>query len=443
MRYITPVIALGLALLAGPAVRADTVDVSSTTLLTVGEQTRGGVRGETPELVTVAPAYEILNIAARDVTNPIARDLQLVISTWGSYELADRRWDNGTSSDVTGDVVTGYLSGRLLDDVLTLRLGRAHVMTGVARMIQLDGGEAIVTLPYGVRFSGYAGVPVSQRFTSRSGVRSWNPVAGDLAYGGRAAWYYAMPGYAGRGLDVGASANVVQNDGDPVRQEVGADFRLQPLARNLTVSGFGAFSLYDERFSEGNLAVSYTILPPLHLTADWRYTAPDLFLSRSSILSVFSAENRNDFGGGVRYELTKELEVGADYHLAIEPGEDGDYYGHLAQASLEWERGRTKAGAEVFYLDNLENGYVGGRLFGRQDYGRYFAAADVLGHFFREQINDEDFSISGTLSAGVDLVKGFSAVVAGRAGMNPFLEQTYDVMAKLVYNQTYRIREVR
>jgi hypothetical protein len=27
--------------------------------------------------------------------------------------------------------------------------------------------------------------------------------------------------------------------------------------------------------------------------------------------------------------------------------------------------------------------------------------------------------------------------------MTPFLEQTYDVMAKLVYNQSYRIREVR
>lgn len=443
MRNITPVIALGLALLAAPAVRADTIDVSSTTFLTVGEQTRGGRSGETPELVTVAPLYEILNIAARGITNPIANDLQLVISTWGSYELSDPRWDNGTSSDLTGDVVTGYLSGRLLGDALTLRLGRAHVMTGVARMIQLDGGEAIVALPFGIRISGYAGVPVSQRFSSRSGVRSWNPVAGDLAYGGRAAWYLAIPGYSGRGLDVGASANFVEDGGDPVRQEVGADFRLQPFAKSLTFSGFGGFSLYDERFSEGNLAVSWAAMPRLHVTADWRYTAPDLLLSRSSVLSVFSDEDRNDFGGGVRYELTKELELGADYHLAIEPGEDGDYYGHIAEGSLEWGRGATRAGGEVFFLDNEENGYFGGRVFGRQDFGRFFATADVLAHLFRDQINGEDYALTGTLSAGTELAKGFSAVVAGRAGMTPFLEQTYDVMAKLVYNQSYRIREVR
>ena len=58
-------------------------------------------------------------------------------------------------------------------------------------------------------------------------------------------------------------------------------------------------------------------------------------------------------------------------------------------------------------------------------------------------MNGEDFAVTGTLSAGVELAKGFSAVVAGRAGVTPFLEQTFDVMAKLVYNQTYRIREVR
>jgi hypothetical protein len=268
-------------------------------------------------------------------------------------------------------------------------------------------------------------------------------VAGDLAYGGRAAFFYAIPGYSGRGLDLGASANFVEDDGDPVRQEVGADFRLQPLAKNLTVFGFGAFSLYDERFSEGNLAVSWTALPRLHVTADWRYTAPDLFLARNSILSVFSAEDRNDVGGGVRYELSREIDVGVDYHLVIQPDDDGDYFGHLAEAGVGWERGDTSAGGEIFFLDSLENGYVGGRLFGRQDFGRYFATADVLAHVFEEEVNGEDFSISGTLSAGVDLAKGFSAVVAGRAGVTPFLEQTYDVMAKLVYNQTYRIREVR
>ena len=75
--------------------------------------------------------------------------------------------------------------------------------------------------------------------------------------------------------------------------------------------------------------------------------------------------------------------------------------------------------------------------------GRFFAAADVLAHFFRERVNGEKTAVTGALTGGVELARGFSAVVSGRAGVTPFFEQTYDVMAKLVYNATYRIQEVR
>ena len=66
----TPFIAAALALLAGSGARADTVEVSSTTLINAGQQTRDGRSGGKPELVTVVPAYEILSISARDVRTP-------------------------------------------------------------------------------------------------------------------------------------------------------------------------------------------------------------------------------------------------------------------------------------------------------------------------------------------------------------------------------------
>ena len=34
-------------------------------------------------------------------------------------------------------------------------------------------------------------------------------------------------------------------------------------------------------------------------------------------------------------------------------------------------------------------------------------------------------------------------VLAGHAGTTPFLEQQADLLVKLVYNQTYRVREVK
>ncbi len=445
MRISRPLAAAVLAL-AAAAARAATVDVTSTTMLQLGQQTRGGSNPFDPQLVTVAPAFEILSISARDVASwNKADDLSLFVSTWGSYELSDRRWDTGTTSNLNGDVVTGYAQLHLLSRHLTLRVGREMVKTGVARMIQIDGGEALAVLPGGFRIQAYAGSPVTQRFGVRDAIRSWNPVGGDLAYGGRLAFAYGFAGYPGRGIELGASANMVKDGGSPVREEVGADLRFQPY-RDLTFSGLAAYSVYDERPSELLARVSYSVTRALRIDADAQYTAPDLFLARNSILSVFSAEDRADFGGAVSYEVRHGLGVGAGYHLVLEPGEaEGSkkYNGTEAAAHVEWEHGATLAGAEVEYLDALDNGYTALRLFGRREFGRFFATADVLGHLFREKVNGQDFAVTGTLTAGVDLAKGFSAVISGNAGVTPFLEQTYNVMAKLAYNSTYRMREVR
>jgi hypothetical protein len=437
-------LAAALALLAGSAARAGTIEASSTTLLNVARQTRGGVPGGTPDLVTTAPAFEIMSITARDLLNG-PNDLTIVLSTWGSYDFDDRRWDNGTTSDLTGDVMTGYVQGKLLDRRLTLRAGRAQVQTGVARMIHLDGGEVIGLLPAGLRLSAYAGVPVSQRFTTRQGIRNWNPLGGDLAWGGRLGWSLATPGIAGRGLDVGASVNVVSDDGDPVRQEVGADLRLRPIAPVL-VSAFGAYSLYDERFAEANLRAGFNATRALLLEADYQFLAPDLFLARNSILSVFSATERHAAGANATYRFGRGFSVGAGYHALLEPDDEGngaDELGHDADAFVQWTRKETLAGVEGFVLDAFENGYVGGRVFGRQGFGRAFAAADVLLHVFREDVNGESSAVTGTLSAGYEVLKGLSAVVSGRAGITPFLEETFEVMAKLAYGQTYVKTEVR
>jgi hypothetical protein len=459
MLFVKRLAALLALALAGRPALADTVDVTSTTLIRVGQETRAGSSGSSPSLDTVAPAFEMLSISARGVTNPIADDLAIVVSTWGSYELADRRWDNGTGSNLTGEVVTGYLQGRFLGRRLTLRVGREHVMTGAARMIHLDGGEAIAVLPLGVRLSAYAGVPVSQRFTTRRSLctvepngqtvcgneHSWNPAGGDIAYGGRAAWSYGFAGFPGRGIDLGVSANVVTDHGDPVRQEVAADVRLQPAA-SFSITGFGAYSLYDERESELGARATWSATRALRIEADAKHQNPDLLLARNSILSVFSASQRRTFGGGLFYRLARGVQVGGTYHVVQEPGReitDDKRLGHEADASLEWERGHTLLGAEVSYLDALENGYVAGRLFGRQEYGRIFAAVDVMSHFFREKVNEESMAVTGALTGGIELARGWSAVISGRAGVTPFFEQTFDVMAKLVYNQTYRIREVR
>jgi hypothetical protein len=438
-----------LALLASTPARADTVEARSTTFLTVGQDTRyrGGSK---PDLVTVAPAYEILSITARDIDTAVA-DFQVVLSTWGAVDLAKRRWDSGTTSNssLTADVTTGYIQAQLAGRHLTLRVGRTSVASGSARMIQIDGGEVVAAVPLGkvdLKLEGYGGVPTSQRFESRSGEKSWNPTGGTVAYGGRAGLALPIAGLPGRALEVAGSANVVKDGSDLVRQEVGGDVRLQPFPRSdLVLTGFGTYDTYDHRFSEASATVSASATPRLHLSADWRFVEPGLLLSRSSILSVFSANTWSEYGGGLRYDLGRGIHLGGDAHLRVEAG-DGDAGGHTGAdlaGRLDWESSLGSAGAELSYLDARENGYVGARVHGRRNLGRIFVTADVLAQFFEKSVNGQGQAVTGTLSAGYDLTRGFSALVSGGAGMNPFLEQTFDVMVKLAYNQTYVTREVR
>ncbi len=441
----TPLLA-ALVLLASPAVRADTVEARSTTLLTVGQETRfrGGTK---PELETVAPAYEILSVTARDIQLGFA-EAEAVLSTWGSADLGERRWNSGVDSTFTGDVTTGYIQLRTLDRHLTLRGGRSMVPTGFARMIQIDGGYALADVPLGpvgLKVSGYGGVPTSQRFQSRSGEKSWNPTAGTLAYGSRVALSVPVGGLAGRGLELGANLNEVRDGSEAVREEVGGDIRFQPFARsNLVLTGFGAYSLFDERVSEASAAASVSPTRKLHLTADWRYAEPSLLLARNSILSVFTASTWNEFGAGAAYDFGRGLHAGLDAHLRVEPGEQsGTHVGTDLAGRMDWAAGPTSAGAEITYLDAVLNGYTGFRVYARRDLGRTFVAGDVLGQIFRESVNGQDGAVTGTLTGGLNLTHGFSAVLSGTAGMTPYLEQTYDIMVKLAYNQTYQTREVR
>ena len=441
MRKLTLLAAFALA---ATTARAQTIQATSTTMLTIGQQARGGVPGQEPDLVTVAPAFEILSVSARGIRNPLADDLEIVVSTWGSWELADPRWDAGTTSDLNGDVVTGYVRGKLLKRRLSVTAGRAMVSMGASRFLQLDGGEASMRLPLGFQLQAYGGSPVSQRFQSREGPKSWNPAGGDVAFGGRVGWSTFWPGASGKGLDVGAFTSWVLDGDDTARDDVGGDFRFQPLG-NLTFSGFGVFSLTEERLGDATVQAFWSLSRAVHLTADWRYTAPDLMLPRTSILAVFADSNRNSLGGGATWNATENLTLGADAHVVIEPGDQpgDDSYGWEAVLRADLTRGAGIYGAELSSLDSYENGYVGARVYARREFGPAFGAADVLAHFFREDVNDESLALTGILTAGYRIGGGWSAVVSGRAGMNPFFEQQYDAMVKLAYNQTYTVREVR
>jgi len=429
-------VALALAALAvtGGIARADTIRASSTTLVMSREN---AIRGELEETL---PIFEILSVTASDISTSFAQDVEVALSTWGAVDLNDiRAWQNGTFTDrrVTGDVDVAYVKGDLLDRRLVVRLGRQFVPDGTSRMVHLDGGQLRLRLPAGFGVSAYAGSPVAPRFGARGGLGygSIGNHRGNFATGGRV--NYAVPAR----LDVGLSTAIVNDRGDPSRRDLGADFRVF-LPRNLQLSGSAFYSLYDERLGEGEASLSWRRSRALEAAVQYRHVEPDLFLPRTSILSVFANDERNEAGGWVRVVPLRALVVDADYYALFEdPGT-----GHRARAKGTYTlMRRTDVGAEALLLRHSEedDGYFMGRAFATHGRGPFDVTFDLVSYFLEQDINGEDLALTATGTIGWRFMQGFKVLVAGSGGTTPYLTRHFDVLAKLVYDQIYVTREVR
>ncbi len=423
-------VVLLLALFAPLGASADVVEASSTTIVSARKEYRDG------QAIGVVPIYELLSVSARDVTNPYVDGLQIVMSTWGEVDAQNARWDwFGTGSRLKGDLDLLYIQGEFAKRALMVQLGRMFVADGTSRMTQLDGGQARLVLPFGLGVSGYAGLPVAARFSERGGSETWNPIRGDFAAGGRV--FYVLPRWG----EVGASLAWVSDHGDPSRQDVGFDLRVTPW-RSITVLGNGFFSMYEHwRMGQANAAVLWQAIPALQLGLEYRHIEPDLFLPRDSILAVFASASRDEAGFSVHAGPFQRVTLDGDYHYVVD-SDRAD--GHRLHGRVTWQVLRaTAVGADVDWLYDPLNGYVFGRLFASQDLDRLRITADIQDAKFSKAVNAYDNSFLATATVGYRIGGGWAALVAGSAGVTPLLSSRFDVMAKLAYNQSYRLREVR
>jgi hypothetical protein len=417
------------ALLAAP-VRADTVRANSTTLFYSREDPYAG------ELDRVAPIFEILSVTATDIQTGFAEEVEIALSTWGALDLADiRRWQNGgtAGSRASGDVDIAYVKGELLDRRLVLRVGRQLVAEGNARMVHIDGGELRLRLPASFGLSAYAGAVVAPRFAGRGGEYMTGNHRANFATGGRVSWFY--PGL----LELGASYAFANDRGDVSRNDAGADLRLF-LPRQLFATASGWYSLYEERLGEGAVSLGWRGSRRLQGTVDYRHVEPDLFLPRTSILSVFSEDQRDEVGGAVRVEPIPAVFVDADYHALFEEVDTG----HRARVKGTWHpRAAYDVGGEAVLLTHPDDaGYVLTRAFAAWRQRAFDVTGDLLAVFLDRQVNGEDLELTATASVAYKFAPGWKVLLAAAGGTNPFLERHLDVLAKLVYDQTYVTREV-
>ena len=399
------------AIWASPLAASQTVDTTAQAFSQGRPDPRDG------SVATVVPNLVSASVVATDIKSPLLQDVRLVVSGWGGATVGDPL--NGKVG--VGDLDIGYLQSD--SRYLVLRLGRQFLVGGVTRGLQLDGAFAGLLFPSSFGLDAYGGVPVAPIFGAAKG---------DAIGGGR---FYWRPSF---GTEVGASFVELFDRGIVGRQDAGVDARWAARA-DLVLQGSALFSLIEQRLEEGEAMVTYTPFRALLLELDWRRVAPDLYISRASLFSVFSEERRDEAGGTAFVQLSPRLSANAECHLLWMPE------GTAQRAALELRYrlgpdGATQVALEGRLLDTPMNGYVQARAYlTHRVPSSLFVTVESDAYFFLQPINGHTAAYTATLTAGYDILPAWRVTLAAAGGSTPFLQWDLQYIAKLTWTPRFKL----
>jgi len=404
---------------AASTARGQTIEASATTVVNGRADPRDGV------IHTAVPAFELVSLRARDLQVKGVNDLTLILSGWGEVALGDP-WDGKHGA---GDLDVAFAEGKLWRRRIAVRLGRQLLVVGAGRNLAFDGVNVTFAPWAFAGISAQAGIPVTPRFAVDRG---------DAMVGGRA---FVRPGF---GSEAGVSLLQVLDDGQIARRDLAFDARVVPRRLPaVALNGFALFSLYERRLGEGQATASWQIGPRVEVTGGYRRTAPDLFLPRNSIFSVFSQETRDEVGGYAYFRIWRRLRLQGDYHLVV----DASGTGHDASAKLTDTvdaDGRTTVGIESRRLALPVAGYTMARAFASMRATPVLVATlDASSFFFDADVNGVRYSFAGVATLGYGFRPRWRALVTAIGSVTPFAERRFEAMAKLVYDLSLRVGPVK
>jgi hypothetical protein len=405
-----------LLFLAPRAANGQSIDASTTAMSLGLVDPRDGVAH------SVDPNVLSLSLTASNLKTPYA-DVRIVVSGWGAATA-------GQPADphvLSGDLDVAYVEASALNGERTLRAGRQFIVTGSAQMLEIDGAAFTAAMHTGPGVTLFGGAPTVPRFAT---------ALGDAVGGARAFYRFAFD------TEIGASYIYLLDHGLVAREDAGVDGRAQ-LTPKLNLSGFALVSVIEQRLVEANITAGYQLLPNLLFSIDGRQVSPDLYLLRSSILSVFTEETEDEGGGQLFWQPHDRVGISADYHVVFEPSPEG--VGHRAGTSIRFRLGpdrKTQVGVEGRLLYLPTNGYWQARAFATQRlWDRAFITLESDNYFFQQPVNGVRQSITGTVAAGYEFTPGWTATISGMAGETPFLFREVQGMAKVTWTPSYHIKE--
>lgn len=389
----------------GAAAESIPITVSSTTLFAARPEWRDG------QTHTATPIIERVGLWTGALDATYVQDLRVTVLGWG---LVDPSVASGERA-AAGDVDLAFVEGTLIKRHVTFRLGRQLMTGGAVRAMSMDGLSSEVRIWRGLGVSGFGGVPVLPRFAVGRG---------DALAGTRVFWRQSID------TEIGASFVHLQDRGIAGRQDLGIDARYVPH-RNWFFNGSAIWSLLEHRLAEGEIGARWQPLLSVQLLAMYRRTAPDLFISRASIFSVFAEERRDEAGGGAFWKPLRWLALYGDCRMLWLDQGTGLDAALRATANV----GVSTVGAQARFFREPVNNYWQARVFGVQPLSRIFSlSGDLDAYWFEHSINAVPRSFSASASANYAFAPGWRAVLSGIAGDTPFFSHRFEVLARVAFD---------
>jgi hypothetical protein len=282
----------------------------------------------------------------------------------------------------------------------------------------IDGVYTGVDLDVGLRASGFFGATVNPRFDYDRG---------DWQGGGRLAWRWTGPG------EVGLAFAHRRRGGEIFREELALDsFYWVGPTRWM---GLAVLSPRDARLVEGRIAGTVWPVDEVAVTVDFEHTAPDLFIPRDSIFSVFAETSHESIGADVAWALSPYYEVLAGFRGILLEGDWLGYEVELGGTAYREPAHRSLIGLELRRHSEDQNSYSRARaLTGLELVRGVKVAAEAYGYYYDEPINgDGDGSLLGQASLIYDF--GPSMRLAGTlaSGFTPFSNFQLEGLVRFEY----------
>ncbi len=407
--------ALLLVVAAAPnaAAQATTVNVSSTTLFAARPEWRDG------QSHTATPFLERVGLSTAGPDTAWFKDVRFNVLAWA---LADPSVLSGERV-LAGDVDLAYVQATVFARRLSLRLGRQLVIGGAVRATSIDGLNTELMIWRGIGVSAYGGVPVVSRFAV---------ARGDGIAGGRAFWRKSID------TEMGVSFIELLDHGLTSRRDLGIDARYAP-SPVWAFNGSAIWSLWAGRLAEGEVTARWEPRLNIQVLATYRRTAPDLFISRGSIFSVFAEEHRDEAGGGVFWKPERWVGLYADARaLWVDAGSGVDATGRAT-----FNVGVSTLGGELRRFSETTNGYSQARVWVVRPLSRTLSVSgDLSGFLFDHSINAVPRSFNATGSANYAFAPGWRAVLSGVFGDTPFFTHRFEIIARLAYDFSTQLGKV-